>query len=254
MPAVVPFLLLLTCLLAGACSPRIGQAVVQPQFYAIDAELRVPDSVGTAATVAKTIDPYRDQLTASMEETVAELATPLVKGQPESTMGNWTADVLRDAAHDLFPDYPIAFSVQNYGGLRIAEVPAGPLRVGTIYEMMPFDNELVLVAAPGKVVTEFVNHLLNDGGWPVSSELSAERTAGKTRITLSGEPVDASKTYYLAVPDYVANGGSDASMLAGLPQVASGRMIRDLLIDYARRSVEPIRATADGRRINLEGL
>ena len=247
-------LLLLACVLVGACSPRSGEAVMQPRFYPIDDELLLPTSQGTALTVEETIEPYREQLTSLMEEPVAELATALRKGQPESTMGNWTADVLRDAARDLFPDHPVAFAVQNYGGLRISEVPAGPLRVGTIYEMMPFDNELVLVPASGKLVTEFVNHMLNDGGWPVSSELSAERNGGETRIAINGEPIDPAVTYYLALPDYVANGGSDAGMLAGLPQEASGKMIRDLLIEYARQSQGPIRVVAEGKRVKLDGI
>ena len=247
-------LLVLASLVATACSPRIGGAVVQPQFYVIDDGLLLPTAEGTSVTVENTIAPYRDQLTALMAEPVAELATPLYKAQPESTMGNWTADVLRDAARDLFPDRNVAFAVQNFGGLRISEVPAGPLRVGTIYEMMPFDNELVLVATPGKIVTEFVNHMLNDGGWPVSSELSAERSGGPTRITIDGKPIDPVATYYLALPDYVANGGSDASMLAGLPQEASGNLIRDLLIEYARRNDGAIQVQADGRRLKLDGI
>ena len=246
-------LISLLMLLAVGCAPRTREAVVQPGFYVLDDALRLSASP-TASAAAETIQPYRDQLVALMEEPVAELATPLRKGQPESTMGNWTADIIRDAAVDLFPDRPVAFAVQNYGGLRIGEVPAGPLRVGTIYELMPFDNELVLVAVPGTVVTEFVNHLLNDGGWPVSSELAAERSEGRTRVTVAGRPVDPNQIYYLALPDYVANGGSDASMLAGLPQEPSGKLIRDLLIEYARRSAGPITVQSEGKRIKLDGI
>ena len=132
-------------LLAGlGCARPLSHPVIQPQIYPIDADVRVEDSPETE-TMRATIAPYAAQLDEAMNEVLAEVGAPLTKGQPESSLGNWTADLLLAAARDLFPDQKVAFAVQNYGGLRISEIGAGPLIVSEIYELMPFDNELVLV-------------------------------------------------------------------------------------------------------------
>lgn len=246
----VPLGALLLLLSAGCGRPQ-GSAVVQPQFYPVTAALDRPETGGTAATVAATIQPYSAQLTILMDSTVGEIAVALTKGQPESSMGNWTADLIAEAAADVFPGRDIAFAVQNYGGIRIAEVPAGPLRLGTIYELMPFDNELVLVEVDGRTLTDFVTHMLRDGGWPVSAALAAELRGDETEIHLDGAAVDPVATYYLAVPDYVANGGSDAAMLVGKQQIPSGRMIRDLLIEYASRATGPVDVRVEGKRMKI---
>ena len=70
-------------------------------------------------------------------------------------------------------------------------------------------------------------------------------------MLVQGQPIDAARTYHIAVPDYVANGGDDAVMLARWPQIGSGRMIRDLLIEYAGRSTAPIQVQTDGSRIKF---
>ena len=104
----------------------------------------------------------------------------------------------------------------------------------------------------GEELVAFVDHTLADGGWPVSEGLSAVRSAGTVTVRIDGAPVDPAATYYIAVPDYVANGGNDAAMLVGKRQFPSGRMIRDLLIEYAGKSTAPIEVVPDGSRIQID--
>ncbi|PPK86446.1 5'-nucleotidase-like protein [Neolewinella xylanilytica] len=233
------------------CQRPIGQPAVQPQYYVVTAAIE-PDSTDISASrVADLIAPYSVQLEDAMNRVVAEVALPLVKAQPESPLGNWTADLLLAAARDLFPDYEVAFAVQNYGGLRISEIGPGPLRVYNLYELMPFDNELVLVEVTGSELTEFVSHILAEGGWPVSEGLAATRRGTTVEIMVGGQPVVDDRIYYLAVPDYVANGGNDSEMLTEKRQIPSGRMIRDLLIDYAAKANGPISVKSNGSRIKI---
>jgi 2',3'-cyclic-nucleotide 2'-phosphodiesterase (5'-nucleotidase family) len=161
------------------------------------------------------------------------------------------ADLMADAATDLFPDRTVSFAVQNYGGLRVNEIGSGPLLVSEMYELMPFDNTLVLVALSGTELTQFVRHMIRSGGWPVSSGVRIAGTAEDPSVTLRGESIIDGATYYVAMPDYVANGGSDSGMLIGKRQLDSGQLIRDVLIDYAAKVSEPIRVTADGRRFSI---
>ena len=245
---MLPLVALLTAL---SCGRPLTPPVTQPQFYAIT-EATVVDSSATAvAEMEATIAPYRAELETVMNRVLADIAVPLTKGQPESSLGNWTSDLVLAAARDLFPDRHVSFAVQNYGGLRVAEIAAGPLIVSEVFELMPFDNELVLVELTGEELLAFVAHTLSDGGWPVSEGLEAVRENGTVTVRVEGRPVDPAATYYVAVPDYVANGGSDSFMLVGKPQYGSGHKIRDLLIDYAGRATAPIEVRSEGRRVKL---
>lgn len=210
-------------------------------------------SSAVAAQVAATINPYQQQLSEIMSEVLAQVPETMVRDRPEGTLGNWVADLLQEAAVALFPEVDVAFSVQNAGGIRVREIAAGPLEVREIYELMPFDNQLVLVEANGFVVNEFIQHMAGGGGWPVSKELNyviVDDTA--TNITIGGVPLELNRNYYFALPDYVANGGSSSSMLKDRPQTDSGKMIRDLLIDYTRSAGGEVRPRLDGR-VRKEG-
>lgn len=244
-PRFFSFIVLLFLL---ACKPTGYRATqTENRSRAIDPTVATEASP-TAEQVAQTIAPYRSQLGTKMEEEIATLVTDLEKGRPESRLGNWVADILLEAAENAFPDRQIDFAVQNYGGIRIGSLAAGPVTVGDIYELMPFDNELVLQELNGFVLQEFLDHLAADGGWPISRGIRfriEEKRA--VDVLIDGEALALNRNYTVALPDYVANGGSDASMLSDRRQISSGKLIRDLLIEGARKAQGPIRVEREGR-------
>lgn len=235
----------------AACSGTKGAPTVAPQIYNIS-EKTEEGLPGTSSVeeMEAFIAPYKAQLDDKMNRQLAIVKTPLVKASPESNLGNWMADIMQQAAQDIYPDLDIAFATTNSGGLRVQEIGAGPLIVSEIYELMPFDNKLVVLQLKGKIVTEFLAHIANSGGWPVSEELMVSQVTGPLNIKISGQKIDPDKDYYVATIDYVANGGSRASMLRGIPQMDSGRYLRDILIEYAEKTPE-IDVTAEGNRFRL---
>lgn len=239
-------LLLVLCLFTSCQVYQHPQTITnksQPVGEAIDA-----NSSPTAQTVAETIAPYQERLSAEMQEVIGQINVKLNKARPESSLGNWMADLLQTAAVDIFPDVDVAFSVQNYGGIRVGELASGPLEVGEIYELMPFDNQMVLVEANGFVVQELIQHMAAAGGWPVSAELRYQIQDGKAvNINIKGAPIELNRNYYFSTSDYVANGGSDASMLTDRPKTNSGLLVRDLLVEYCRKQKAPIAIKLDGR-------
>lgn len=243
-------LFILGVTLLGGCGRPLTDPVTTPRLYEVTPAIAV-DSTPVIREMAATIAPYAARLDTVMDRILAEVAVPLVKGRPESSLGNWTADLMLAAAEELYPDLDIAFAVQNYGGLRVSEIGTGPLLVSELYELMPFDNELVVVELTGAELLAFVEHTLSDGGWPVSRGLSVRREKGTVTVRIKGQAVDPDRRYYVAAPDYVANGGDDSAMLEGKRQFGSGRLVRDLLIEYAARDRTPIHVVPDGSRIKL---
>lgn len=235
------------------CKTAHGPVTVAPQLYEVDntTSARPLDvgEVGNTKTgeIADLIAPYKAQLDTKMSRVLAEIATPLKKDSPEGTLGNWMADVMYSASQDYFPGKEIAFAATNPGGLRVGEIGAGPLIVSELYELMPFDNKLVLLELTGAEVMEFIAHMTNSGGWPVSKELEIDGRSWILEAMIQGEQVDLERTYFVTTIDYVAEGGSNASMLKGKPLLDSGVYLRDVLVEYAGRATEPISVQVSGR-------
>lgn len=234
------------------CSTYQQPSTVRDGSRPIGPEINTASSA-MASIVAATISPYQQQLQAQMRQVIGQVPETMKKGSPESSLGNWLADLLQSASTEIFPDFDIAFSVQNAGGIRVPELAAGPLEKGAVYELMPFDNILVAVEANGFVVDEFIQHMASEGGWPVSKELRYTIQNGKaTNISIAGEALQLNRNYYMAMPDYVANGGSDAKMLADRKQTSAGRFLRDIIIEHTSQSTEPVRGVLDGRVKRLQ--
>jgi len=196
------------------------------------------------------ISPYKEQLDSEMNVVLGVIADDMVKAKPNSNLGNWFADLLQTIANIEFDGY-VDFAVQNYGGLRVPVVAKGDLIVGDIYEVMPFDNKLVVLNLSGEKTMMLLNRIADYGGWPISSNLKMSIEDDKaTHVMIKGEPFDINKTYRVALPDYTANGGDRCTFLKEEAQEENGKMIRDLIIEYFQNNppTEPIVAPT-GKRI-----
>jgi 2',3'-cyclic-nucleotide 2'-phosphodiesterase (5'-nucleotidase family) len=199
--------------------------------------------------IEKMLKPYRSKLELEMNEVLGIAKDRLSMGRPESTLGNWFADTqLKASEEKLGKD--IDFAVSNSGGIRIPEIPKGPVTRGKIFELMPFDNMLVIMELSGEKTRELVNHIALSGGWPISKELRFRiNKEGKAEdVFINGEPFDVTKKYVVSLSDYVANGGSDCSFLIGLPFENTGILIRDALIEQTKKDTT-LEAIIDGRII-----
>jgi 2',3'-cyclic-nucleotide 2'-phosphodiesterase/3'-nucleotidase/5'-nucleotidase len=167
----------------------------------------------------------------------------------ESTLGDVVADAMRaEGGAD------IAFT--NSGGLR-ADLPAGPITKGAVYEVIPFDNTLVQVKLTGAQV----RGLLEDGlaygrvspqsGLRYRYDLSRPEGGRLLRVTLAdGSPLDEARTYTVAVNNFMASGGDNYDTLARAGgQVDTGTLVRDALERHlvARTKDGPLDMKADGR-------
>lgn len=222
------FGLSLVVLLLGACRSFYTPQEATPENYRMMGEL--PETHPLEDMIA----PYRKDLGTEMNVVLADAGERLYKERPESPLGNWVADALFVQVSQI-SDVRIDAVVQNYGGIRISELAAGPVTVGNIYELMPFDNTLVIMELKGRMVQRLFDHIAADGGWPVSKEVQFILEAGKAvNLKLSGRPIRPDQVYNIALPDYVANGGNDAGFLKDQPRRDTGKLVRDLLLAQAK--------------------
>lgn len=184
--------------------------------------------------VAQLVYPYKSELDAKMNEVLATCPENMTKARPESTLTNWVADALYNQAVQVYPE-PIAFAYQNYGGIRISNLGKGPVTLNKIYEIMPFDNTLVLVRLSGVELIQFFDYMAAGGGSPVSASVRYRIEAGKpVQVTIHGKAIDPAGSYYVAMTDYIANGGDNLVYLKDKPRLDKNVLVRDLLIKESR--------------------
>lgn len=201
----------------------------ETQFY------RITDEQTTNDSVDQLIAPYKTQLDAEMNKVIGEVAHELTKKLPESTMGNWFSDIIFEQSQKLV-DAPIDFTTLNHGGLRIPSIPKGPITKGKIYELMPFDNSIVILDLDAKTTKQLFDRIAVKGGWPISKHVQFEIRDNKAEnITINGKPLEPNRIYRVSLPDYIANGGDKCFFLSdNKKRVESGVLIRDALIDYVQ--------------------
>jgi 2',3'-cyclic-nucleotide 2'-phosphodiesterase (5'-nucleotidase family) len=177
-----------------------------------------------------------------MEKVIAVSDVELIKKQPSSNMGNLFADIVKTIATQQY-NVPVDLSVFNYGGMRLNSVAPGNITLGKIYELSPFDNLIVVVKIKGKVLQDFLNHTAAWGGWPIAGATYLIKDKKATSLLINGQPLDENKEYNMATIDYVANGGDNAAMLTGLPQLNKNIFMRDAIIQYLQK------LTAEGKHL-----
>ena len=187
--------------------------------------------------IAKYIAPYAAEIQASFGQPLVKAPQGLFRGRrgEENCLGYWVADVMRESAQTVL-GAPVRFAITNSGGLR-ANLRPGQLKVEDIYELMPFENELVVVELSGAEVIQVVREgLLRRGGEPCSGVLvKVEGTPGKASLSVTwadGSPIDPAAVVKVATTDYLYGGGDSIPTLKkGRKPFTTGLTLRQLLLD-----------------------
>jgi 2',3'-cyclic-nucleotide 2'-phosphodiesterase (5'-nucleotidase family) len=176
----------------------------------------------------------------------------------ESAIGNWVSDLMLAAR----PDAQV--SLTNGGGLR-ADLPAGELEYGQLYEVVPFDNRFAIVEMKGAHLRALVTSNLTRGGAILSwGGLAAKARCKGERldvtITVRGKPLADGATYKVATSDFLASGGDGLIGRLKLPDGSvkmSDVIIRDGIADVLRKrkgAIDPARLYSPmARRLDYEG-
>lgn len=188
-------------------------------------------NVSSDERITALIAPYKKEMEAEMNQVIGSISKDLVKGRLNSSMGNWFADLLAEEAEKRFEN-EVDFAIQNYGGLRIPFIPKGSITKNIIFELMPFDNTLVLVELNKDELWRLCEKIVYSGGWPVSKNLNLiVKDSTLSEIYIKEKRVQKNKKYHVAMPDYISNGGDGCDFLMDLKKENSGIFIRKIIIE-----------------------
>ncbi len=207
------------------------------------------DRVTPDPGMARVLEPFRAKADSLAARRIAVLrdSLNLVQGK-ELPLGNLLADAWRRMAR-------ADVGLTNNGGIR-ASLPAGPVSFGRLYEVVPFQNQLVRVRLPGSVLRAVIEYHLNAihpsihvSGVVVRWDPRRPRGSRIVSLTLAnGRPVRDAGSYTLGTLDFLSTG---IKLLADQPQNGMGLVDVDALAKYLAALPQPVAAPRTTRFITV---
>ena len=195
----------------------------------------ISDSLDPDPAIDALIAPFRERLEAGVNEEIGTTTVHLQKGGLESGLGNMAADAMLTIANTL-TDQPVDLALTNNGGLRVP-IAKGPITVGEIYELMPFENMMTVLELSAVQVDSLAQDIADARGEPIAgfSFTIDEATGNVHDIMVANQPLAHDRTYRLVTSDYLANGGGRiAAIWQPVSREDLNMLLRDAFIEYIR--------------------
>lgn len=216
--------LLIAIFFAVSCTSSYKAEKIQYSSY------RIGQHTVENSSLTPIIKPYSDSVNKTMNTVIGYNEKQLEKKRQENALGFFMTDAyLEMARQKVNPKVDAAF--QNSGGIRLPELPAGAITQGKIYELMPFDNLMVLLKLKGHQLKQYLDTLANSEG-VIASGLTMQ-IVNKTaqQVMVAGQPLDLNADYIIANSDYVV---MNSNLLKSMDRTTNGYLLRDAIIDYVR--------------------
>ena len=164
---------------------------------------------------------------------------------PECPMLNWASDALWEAAKKHY-DGTVDIAIVNMGGMRCSWAK-GPITIGNVFELMPFDNRLVVLTLTGEDIIELCQSFAQYGGQGVAGMRVKVVDGQLADVQIGGKAVNPAALYHVATSDYLSGGADHMDALKKYSELwDSDLLIRDLYLQAVREQ-DTIRAAVDGR-------
>lgn len=225
-----------------ACQPRLYPTASTHEMYRIDS-LTAMDS-----SIVQIYAPYKKTLEKEMNRVIGSSKKSLTRPRdPETLAGNFFADALLALGKEMNKEVEIAVATKD--GMR-TEIRRGPITVGSIFEFMPFENNLTLLQISGKDLKRLVDFIIETKGQPIAGLKIEVKSPTSFEATVNGHAIKDDKLYHVVTYDYLANGGDNIYGFENPTQRTDCTMrMREGLIQYIEN------LTQQGKQVdaNLEG-
>ena len=214
------------------------------------------------AAIEKIITPAVEAAAARRGEPLGvTLEGPLKRDyDAESALGNLVATLMLEAGADA------DIAITNGGGLR-ADLPAGPLTYGAVYDAQPFDNRFARLTMTGRQLRALVKRNLSSTGGILSLAgvtVEAVCVRAKLEVTLLREakgkkkkatPIADGDSLQILTSDFLATGGDDFGKADKVVIDEAGEPLREAVVARLRARGGILRAAEwlTPARIKLPG-
>ncbi len=217
-------------------------------------QLKIVNEVKQDSSIIQLFTPYKKKMTNEITKSLSFSPKILERtdGNLQSTLGNLVADLSYEKANELFKNKTgktVDFSMSNYGGIRAA-IMKGDVTVSNAFELMPFDNTLVVVELNYDKIKALFNYFVaKKRAHPLSKNIQLTIKNDSYNVLINGKAIKKDRTYFVATSNYLQKGG-DGMIFFSEPESLfdSNFLIRDAIVDYFK-SKDTLRANLDNRVI-----
>ncbi|WP_298903944.1 5'-nucleotidase C-terminal domain-containing protein [uncultured Psychroserpens sp.] len=221
-------------------------------------QINISDSLQPDKTIEAFIKPYREHVNANLDSVLAYAVNTLSKsdGEYNTAIGNMMADAVFEQANPIFKSrtgHDIDMVLLNHGGIR-AIISKGNVTSRTAYEVMPFDNSVVVVELKGQQVKELLDYLVRaKRAHPISKlKITLDKDTLLQSAFINDKPIDLNTSYFVATNDYLYNGGDRMNFFKTNDSLyVLDYKVRNVLIDYFSET-DTLRPVIDDRFIQLK--
>jgi len=206
-------------------------------------QIGITGQSGEVKSIDAFVAPYREHINKDLDNVLAYSPETLDKsvGEWQTTIGNLMADMTVEMGNPIFLSHEkknIDICILNHGGIR-SILPKGNVTARTAFEIMPFENSLVVAELKGTEIREMANYILKEKKPHPLNGLQIiidKNTMTVKSLSVNGKPLEDSKSYYVATSDYLSNGGDN--MVFFKKAIATYDMnykLRNIMINYFKK-------------------
>ncbi len=221
-------------------------------------QISITDSLDSQNEIDAFVKPYRNHITKDLDSVLAYAMNNYSKsnGELNTAIGNFMADALYEQVNPIFKlrtGNDIDMVLLNHGGIR-SIISKGNITTRTAFELMPFENSVVVVALKGSQIEKLTSYLCeNKTAHPISKlKLIVDKNFKAISSTIKGVKIESNKIYYVATNDYLYNGGNKMTFFKPNEGIYDlDYKIRNVLVDYFKK-VDTIDPVIDDRFIQIK--
>jgi 2',3'-cyclic-nucleotide 2'-phosphodiesterase (5'-nucleotidase family) len=241
------FVLILTIVLIESCAEKKWHlSKVEGK------QIPVTEVLSKTTAIEVFITPYRKHIDLDLNTILAYAPESIdKKGIWQSKIGNLQSTITLASANKIFnlrENKNVDLCLLNNGGIR-SIVNKGPVTTRTAFELMPFENNLVVASLKGEQILELINYFIKEKKpHPLAGlTFTIDKNDVAKNILVQNKPLDLQKIYYVATNDYLYNGGDSMNFFKKSVEMYDlDYKLRNVWIDYFKK-VDTITTLTDIR-------
>lgn len=229
------FVILLTLLTVFSCK------TLNKRVYKVEGKrININEQYSSDSKIENFIAPYKKHINNDLDSILAynPVTQDKSQGKWQTNIGNLFAETTLLLSNPIFKkreNKTIDFCLLNHGGIR-SIIPKGNVTTRTAFEIMPFENSVMVVGLTGLEVKELASYFLKEKKPHPLAELTIYTDSDESKvieILVNEKTVEDTKIYYVATSDYLANGGDSMNFFRDSQiKYDLDYKLRNLFIDY----------------------
>ena len=201
-------------------------------------QIPITEAISETQSIENFIAPYRKHIDEDLNTILAYAPENIdKKGAWQTKIGNLQSTVTLASANKVFglrENKSVDICLLNNGGIR-SIINKGNITTRTAFELMPFENNLVVVSLKGEQILEIVNYIIKEKKpHPLAGlTFTIDKNDIAKDILVQKQPLDLQKIYFVATNDYLYNGGDNMNFFKKAIQLYDlDYKVRNVWIDY----------------------